>query len=271
MNNLIISLDGGLGNQLFMLFAGISKTIDEKRDFRIYLENNKRKFYFNSYFDFLKNKILNYNPIINNYYIEPFHHYNQIPNNCDFIKGYFQSPKYFENNYLYLRKLFKIDEFQNKFKFDFKYIAIHFRLGDYLELKGAHITIPNDYYINGLIYLKEKLGNEFDNYKFIVFGEIINDDIISNKINEIKKIININFIKYYDINNDNDDFKEFIYMSNAEHLIIANSTYSWFSAYLCNNKNKIIIRPSYNNWYGENLRHLNLKDFCPPEWIIINQ
>ncbi len=270
MKNLIISLNGGLGNQLFMLFAGISKAIDENRDFRIHLDNNKRSFYFNSYLFFLKNKLLDYNPGIISFYNEPFHHYNPIPDNYDYIKGYFQSYKYFENNYLKLRKLFSIDEYQNKFKFNFNFIAIHFRLGDYLELKGVNVIIPISYYINSLIYLKEKLGNDFYNFKFIIFGEKTNDDIISKNIIEIKKIIDINFIKYYDIINNNDDFQEFIYMSNANHFIIANSTYSWFSAYLSNNKDKIIIRPSYNNWYGENLKHLNLKDFCPPNWIEIN-
>ena len=88
--------------------------------------------------------------------------------------------------------------------------------------------------------MKDNLGKEFNNYKFIIFGEKTNDDIITNNINEIRKIIEINFIKYYDLYDDNDDFKEFIYMSNAKHLIIANSTYSWFSAYFCQNKDKKI-------------------------------
>jgi hypothetical protein len=170
---------------------------------------------------------------------------------------------------LYLRKLFKIDEYQSIFKFDFDYIAIHFRLGDYLNLSDCHSIISIDYYINALIFLKENLGENFNNYKFIIFGEKINDNIINNYINDINKIININFIKYYDLCDDNDDFKEFIYMSNAKHLIIANSTYSWFGAYFCQNQNKKIIIPPLNKWYGYKLSHLNLKDLCPDSWIEI--
>ena len=64
------------------------------------------------------------------------------------------------------------------------------------------------------------------------------------------------------------EYEELLYMSNCDHFIIANSTYSWWGAYLSNNKNKIVICP--NNWFGPELKHYNLCDLFPTDWIKIN-
>jgi len=69
---LVISLNGGLGNQLFILFAGISKAIDENRNYLIYLENNNRVFYFDNFLKHLHDKVINYN----NYNINIINIYN---------------------------------------------------------------------------------------------------------------------------------------------------------------------------------------------------
>ncbi len=101
-NPLIIHVNAGTGNQLFMLFAGISKAIDEKRDFLIYPNSdNNRIFYFNSFYSWLSPRVITH---VNKYqlrcYTEPsILFYNKIPDNLDYIQGYFQSEKYFVHNY----------------------------------------------------------------------------------------------------------------------------------------------------------------------------
>ena len=93
---LTIILEHGLGNQLFILFTGISKAIDENRDFIVYpIYNTFRKFFFTS---LLKSLLFKVAPIVNlhskeDLYEEPHFHYNPIPDNKKAIKGYFQSPK----------------------------------------------------------------------------------------------------------------------------------------------------------------------------------
>lgn len=272
---LIISINGGLGNQLFMLFAGISKAKDENRDYLIYLENNKRQFYFDSIMKQFYNKVINYNNIqvnVVNIYQELNFHYNPIPDNYDLIRGYYQSYKYFENNYDYLREEFKLNELKQLYKFNFKTIGIHFRLGDFVELTHFHLVLSFVYYIKAIKYLKENLS-DFDEYTIIIFGEKENDEIINQFLFHINKNLDkpIYSIKIYEKYPNSKDYEEMFYMSNCEHLIIANSTFSWFGAYFNDNDNKIIIHPSRTKWFAsEVINNYNFKDLFPEKWIEID-
>lgn len=272
---LVISINGGLGNQFFMLFAGMSKAKDENRDYLIYLENNKRPYYFDSIMKQFYNKVINYNNIqvnVNNIYQELNFHYDPIPDNCDLIKGYYQSYKYFENNYDYLREEFKINELKQLYKFNFKTIGIHFRLGDFVELTHFNLVLSFIYYIKAIKYLKEKLS-DFDEYTIIIFGEKANDDMINQFLFHINKNLDkpIYSIKIYEKNPNSKDYEEMFYMSNCEHLIIANSTFSWFGAYFNDNDNNIIIHPSRTKWFAsEVINNYNFKDLFPEKWIEID-
>lgn len=276
-NPLVISLNGGLGNQLFMLFAGMSKAKDENRSFLILLEENKRPFYFNNFMAQFYNKVLNYNNNIqinsesNNYYNEPFHHYQEIPNNCDLIKGYFQSYKYFIHNYDYLEKEFKIKEMKSTYKLGFKAIGLHFRLGDYLQLSHFHRVLSFVYYIKAISYLKTQLEN-FDEFAFLIFGEKNDNPIIDEFLHQINKNLDkpLYVIKSYERFPNCLDYEELFYMMNCNHLIMANSTFSWFGAFCNDNSNKIIIRPHNNKWFAEQLSNYNLSDLCPNDWIPID-
>jgi hypothetical protein len=278
-NSLIININGGLGNQLFMLFAGISNAIDNNKDFLIYCEKNERKFYFDDFFNFLQSKVINNQikysyHIIKNSHIENHFHYVPIPNNTDFIKGYFQSYKYFQHNYKTIYNLFHFDSHLNniKYQLDFPYISMHLRLGDYINLTDYHNVLQVNYYINALNHLKNKLGNNLYNYKILIFGEKTNDDIISTYLRQLNKDNKLNFIKIYDLNTNNQfqDYDEMILMSKASHNIIGNSTFSWWGAYLSNNPHKIIIYPHKSKWFGKNFKHYDLNDLFPPNWTEID-
>jgi len=273
---LIISINGGLGNQLFMLFAGISKAIDENRDYLIYLEKNNRIFYFDSFLNHLYPKVVNYNNInieINNIYDDNITNFkfSPIPDNVDMIKGYYQFYKYFDNNKQQIIQELNLNETKNKYRLNFRAIAIHFRLGDYLHLTHCHNVLSFIYYIKAINYLLDNL-NDFDEYKFLIFAEKENDNIINEYIYNINHNLNkpINFIKIYDIYPDATDYEEFFYMSNCQHFIIANSTFSWFGAYLCNNQDKIIIHPSQKKWFASNNpigKNNELDDLFFDDWI----
>lgn len=274
---LVISINGGLGNQLFMLFAGISKAKDEKREYFIYLEENKRHYYFNDFLSILNDKIINYNNIsvnIQNIYNEPYFHYCEIPDNVDMIRGYYQSYKYFNNNALSIINDLNINQYRDNYKINFKSIALHFRFGDYKKLQHYHRVISFVYYVKAIKYLKETLS-DFDDYVFMIFGEKDDNDIIDNYIKEINFNIDkpINYIKIYERYPDIKDYEEFLYMSSCNHFIIANSTFSWFSAYISNlnNDNKIIIHPSRTKWFADQVIHkYDLKDLFLYDWIEID-
>jgi hypothetical protein len=267
--SICIVLEAGLGNQLFILFTGISKAIDENKDFTIYpIYNTFRKFFFTNFLKSLVFKI-NPNPKFKEeeIYTEPCFHYNPIPSNIKLIKGYFQSPKYFDHNKNKIIKILKIDDYLNKNKFNYKTIAIHLRFGDYTFNQGNHYLLRPDYYINAINKLLELLGNEYIYYKFIVFGEKEDNDLIDEYIKIFNSVFeNINFIKFYTIHNNLTNYEELCYMSSSSHLIISNSTFSWFGAYLNYDNNKIVICP--NKWFGELLVNVNnTKDLYLKEWI----
>ena len=273
--SLCIVLDAGLGNQLFMLFTGISKAIDEKRDFSIYpIYNTFRQFYFTNFLKSLIFKV-NPNPIINqnDVHEEPFFHYSEIPNNKKLIKGYYQSPKYFHHNRDKIIDILKINSYLNKYKPTNKTIAIHLRFGDMSFNQGNHIILKPIYFINAINKLIDLLNINNDDYKtydFLIFGEKNDNDIIDDYIDEINKKLNyeLKFNKFYNLFPNMKDYEELSFMSNCNHFIIANSTFSWFGAYLSNNPNKIVICP--NEWFGPKLLHNNIKDLYMDNWIKIN-
>jgi len=272
--SLCIVLEAGLGNQLFTLFAGISKAIDEKRDFTIFpIYNTFRKFFFTNFFKSLLFKV-NPNPEVkeNEIYNEPFFHYNPIPDNIKLLKGYFQSPKYFNHNKNKIINILEIDKYLNKNKINFKAIAIHLRFGDFTFNQGNHSVLKPEYFINAISKLIQEINNKNDNinnYKFLIFGEKEDNDLIDDYISIFNKTFNnINFIKFYDLYNNLTNYEDLCYMSSCNHFIISNSTFSWFAAYLNNNENKIVICPKI--WFGIKLENLNnIKDLYLDNWIII--
>lgn len=282
-NTLIIMIGGGIGNQIFMLFAGISKALDEKRDFVIWLDLNGREYFHNIfYLDYLSSIIVNnyenfnYNLLTDNnitIYKGKSFPYIPIPNNQKAIWGHFQSYKYFNHNFDKIKKLTNLDNYQNKYIINSKTISIHFRLGDYLNIPdGSFPILSIQYYINALKILKEVLISNNDdilNYNIIVFGEKQNDNIISEYIKILKSYSNLNFNKIYDLYSNINDADELMIMSNCSHFIIANSTYSWWGAYMSQNNNKIVLYPHKTKFLGNWVNPNDLYDTFPNDWIEI--
>jgi hypothetical protein len=119
------------------------------------------------------------------------------------------------------------------------------------------------------------IPNATDEYKFVVFAQKDDDDIVNDYIEIItREVFNktgkiINLIKVYDINlPDTKDYQELMYMSNCNHFITANSSFSWFAAYLSPHSNKLIFYP--DEWFGPRLKNeKNTKDLFPDTWIKI--
>ena len=163
--------------------------------------------------------------------------------NYSYYDGFFQSDNYFENNREYLKKSLIIKEeykkiFNEKYGqlfTDYKIIAIHCRLGDYLnwgieELGGKNLTLPKSYYINSLNQI-----DEVGSYKII----IVTDDVenIKDKFDFIQNKIIVS----------EEEIIDFQILQNADKLIISNSSFSWWAAYI-NNKSATIYAPEY--WLG---------------------
>jgi len=69
------------------------------------------------------------------------------------------------------------------------------------------------------------------------------------------------------INSDNQSYLDMILMSNCKHNICANSSFSWWGAWLNTNPSKIVIAP--DRWF-KNAEYVNsISDLLPKGWITI--
>jgi hypothetical protein len=270
-------LKGGLGNQLFQIFTLISYSMRENIDFKLpYFSFCKRK---NTYWDTLllnlKDNTIDYTNIqVHKKYLEKEFIYNNIdiepldPKFNLLLDGYFQSYKYFVDDYENICKLIHLDDikininpiYNNLITNSYTTISVHFRLGDYKNLQDYHPILTYEYYNKALKYLIKP--NEI--YNVLYFCEELDKDLVEFIIFRLKKqFININFIQCpFDI----EDWKQMVLMSLCNNHIIANSTFSWWGAYF-NNREKKVCYPSI--WFGKNLQHYNLKDLFPSDWIEI--
>jgi hypothetical protein len=277
-------LMGGLGNQLFQIFATISCALKHNLQFGfdfLFRSGNgctKRHPYWGSFLRQLQPFLYNTNnknkmdlrslTLIK----ENGFTYNELTiHDQTCIYGYFQSYKYFETNYNKICEIINLKEIKQqlllKTKLDNNYfnnvVSMHFRLGDYKQLQHFHPLTNKEYYCRSIQYLCENFNDNF-NVLFFCESEDINDVIqIINYISN--KYSNIKFIR---ANEDKSlsDWEEMILMSFCKHNIIANSTFSWWGAYFNENNDKIVCYPS--KWFGPAISH-DTKDLCPSSWIKI--
>ena len=263
-------LMGGLGNQLFQIFATISNAIRTKQRFTfLYSESlgangdTIRRTYWNTLFVRLKPFLTNFLPQPMNIIREESFRYKQplVPtegNNCIF--GYFQSYKYFEENYDTICKMIGIQGLKTNYPVQEHTISMHFRIGDYKKVQHFHPILPYEYYRNSITNILSESAID-GIYTILYFCENQDIDDVDIIINRLKK--DYPTIVFTKASNDIPDWGQMLTMSNCQHNIIANSSFSWWGAYFNNNPNKIVCYPSI--WFGECAGN-NTCDLCPPEW-----
>ncbi|MBU3010021.1 alpha-1,2-fucosyltransferase [Polaribacter vadi] len=166
-------------------------------------------------------------------------------NGNEYVKGYYQTEKYFKyirsiliNQFVIQQKLSESTlVYANEiFKFS-NSCAVHIRRGDYISDKKAnniHGTCDLDYYHKAIDIIKEKHKNAH----FFVFS----DDIAWTKEN-----LNIENSTY--INNKTIPHEDLYLMSLCKNNITANSSFSWWGAWLNQNENKTVISPK--KWFND--------------------
>jgi len=286
MYDINVIIYNGLGNQLFMIFAALSYSIDN--NFKLNLYSYKDKHVINNftrntsvYWDNFLDGFSNYIIEVNNDNINlplfkeplPEFKFNKIPllNHSFNLLGLFQSYKYFAHNYDNIIKIMNLDDKQNNIKKEFSYlfnkktIAIHFRIGDYKNYPDNHNILQLSYYKKAFDLLNQKISNIKENYNILYFCEKEDNDYVNNIINNLNTNNIYNFIK---IDDDIPDWKQLLIMSLCDDFIIANSTFSFFGAYFSKNRNKNIIYPS--KWLGEKYKDIDTSDLFPIEWIKVD-
>ena len=161
--DIFIHLTGGFGNQLFMIFNGISLAHINHRTLKVFYDKNyiekykkNRNTTRKSSLDYQMFKLLEFEDVDEStfkkkqIFIEPEYQYNPITsiNDKSLIKGFFQSYKYFwDCKEIIKKKLFinydLIDKINSLYKsFKKPVLSIHVRLGDYVNLPDYHPIPP---------------------------------------------------------------------------------------------------------------------------------
>jgi hypothetical protein len=285
-----IQLMGGLGNQLFQIFATIACALENNHKFVFPYSDTLfvgkiRQTYWHSFLTNLtifttKNKTYNISnsdlkavPTIK----EPGFHYTKIPavpdNNSISLHGYYQSYKYFEEyqDKIYAMILLSNQQTAVKKKYA-KYfnggavtISMHFRLGDYKEKPHYHPIMSKEYYEKALSYILTTKYSTESRVRILYFCEEEDNDIVSKSMYNIcsgfSQYANLETIKVED---GMEDWKQLLLMSCCNDNIIANSSFSWWGAYFNQNPDKCVCYPHI--WFGPAMGYMHLDDLFPLSW-----
>lgn len=270
---IVVQIIGGLGNQLFQYAAAKALAIEKKQD--LFLDVSR----FESY-DLHAYGLNHFKAITKEYktpnkyirkirsyfktkvvFVEPMSVFSPevFSLNADdiFIKGYFQSEKYFIKYEKEIRNDFQITSPLKEITKDalkkiekVNSVSLHIRRGDYLT-NTIHNTDKEKYYGKAIEIIESKVENPV----FFVFSDDM-DWVTSNfKIKHPTVFI--------DFNDALTNYEDIKLMASCKHNIIANSSFSWWSAWLNENPNKIVLAPS--QWFNDNTR--DTKDIIPDSWI----
>jgi hypothetical protein len=272
---------GGLGNQIFQIFATISYAIKSKSQFKFMNVDSLgggsttvRNTYWNTFFSNMRPFLMLSMPAVTVIRESGFP-YNELPvremiNKDVLIYGYFQSYKYFQANYNVICRMIGINKMKETLllKLDLSNdymentISMHFRIGDYKKIQEYHPLATYGYYERSLQYLQTQ--NPTKRFNVLFFCEDVDYDEVAVLINKLSaKFSSYNFRRAI---NTLSDWEQMLLMSCCHHNIIANSSFSWWGAYFNAFTDKRVCYPSA--WFGPAARN-DTRDLCPGDWIKI--
>ena len=280
------NLMGGLGNQIFQIFATISYAIKSRNEFKFLNVNTLgggsttiRNTFWDSFFSRLKPFLIESVPQSTHIIREKDFTFNELPvyemlGHDTLIFGYFQSYKYFEDNYPIISRLIDLEKMKKniKDKIEGLYnnlnlqncISMHFRIGDYKKIQHVHPIMTKNYYYKALNFIKNNYSNNKFKYTVIYFCEDSDLEHVNSIIDylqeEFKEHKLFDFVRG---ENSLSDWEQLLFMSCCHDNIIANSSFSWWAAYFNSWEDKIVCYPS--TWFGPSAPH-NTKDLCPNSW-----
>lgn len=295
-----VLINGGLGNQLFQVFATLAAAI--RNDDTCYFlhmprdATGKRTTYWKSLLHNLMPLTVISTPAnVQRFMRLPVHQetgfsYTKLPSKTAMnstplkLVGYFQSDKYFADvrDQIYAKiQLLEQQQgvktmFQDSSWFSFgATIAMHFRIGDYAHVQDAHPILPLEYYRRALHHIVNnvpsadlyKTNDDDNNVKFnvLIFNQACDNEVVLEHMRALKA--DPAFAKrcrFHKVPDMFEDWKQMLLMSVCDHNIIANSTFGWWGAYFNQNPGKMVCYP--DTWFGPALKH-DTRDLLPTDWI----
>ena len=284
---IISSIIGGLGNQMFQYAAG--RTLAHlnntflKLDVSSFEENKLRSFdllCFNANISFATKQEVNALLPAHNFekafqYISPLkkRSYYREKDFCFdekvlrlgkdvYLKGYFQSEKYFlpakdilKADFTFKKNILEsVEEFSMSLK-NGNPVSVHIRRGD-LEKNPVsaayHGTLGPDYYRSSIELIRSKIPDAV----FYFF---------SDNIDWVKENLPMPGAVFVSGKITKNHFEDLYLMSQCRHNIIANSSFSWWGAWLNNHPEKIVIAPG--KWFNNGPK--DTQDIIPEKWYKI--
>lgn len=179
------------------------------------------------------------------------------------LRGYFQSPKYFDDIKDKVRaEIWDLIQPSTKFgtlhaelsKND-AWASLHVRLGDYRETENLkhHGLLGARYYAQALTLVLEST-------------EINRVFLFSDQPEHARQLLPMNLPVEVLVDTGNlSDFEVLLIMSLADAVIMANSTFSWWAAFLGDKPSRPVITP--RPWFLS----ASIRDLLLPSWISIGR
>jgi hypothetical protein len=178
-----------------------------------------------------------------------------------YLRGYWQSPKYFAEIESQIREEFTVRvplsgknlEIAEKIA-ACAAVSLHVRRGDYVSnplTNRYHGTCDPEYYREAEATLQRRVG------EFCLF--VFSDDPDWAEAN-LRFASSATILHH---NGPERDYEDLRLMTLCRHHIVANSTFSWWGAWLCPDPAKIVIAPKY--WFRE--ANYSTDDLIPESWI----
>jgi hypothetical protein len=293
---IIVTLMGGLGNQMFQYAFGKSLSLRLNRElvldksFLIKNLNNPdvtpRDFELSIFS--IHDKVIIYDPGIgfgpsfpyrlnrlvdpltkkfNNQIIftdsEPIEQLLKTKAKKIFLNGYFQKEIYFINEEQSIRKsfafrdqLFTGNEIVKNEILGSNSVSLHVRRGDYVSNDKTNLY----HGVCDLDYYQNAIKTQMN------YGEDLHFFVFSDDIDWCRTNLNITAkVTFVSNNKGANSYKDMQLMSLCKHNIIANSSFSWWGAWLNNSHNKVVVAPK--KWFADS--SIDTKQLYPKNWLLL--
>ena len=271
------NLKGGLGNQLFQIFAVMAYSLKHGKPFKfLYTDSvpsvTPRHSYWESFLKSLKSFTIHTYPANLKMIQHNGMDYKALSASLEsehtIFDGYFQSHKYFEERQNDIFRLIRLEEQRAECLAKHggvfgltNTISMHFRLGDYKNLEHFHPIMGFEYYKNALTHILSSCQNQ--KWKVLYFCEAEDTNDVQHIVRGLSEVFPL--LTFEKASDQIADWEQMLLMSNCTHHIIANSSFSWFGAYFnTTNKDKIVCYP--NTWFCGSGANIRVDDLFPPSW-----
>ena len=219
---LTVTIMGGLGNQLFQIFATIATALRNKDTF-FFMQHDElpgscgfsRYTYWSTLFRGLRKYLTPSTDVTDKMFQtllrweEIGFHYSETPSETlKYTKplrlhGYFQSYRYFADKFTEICEMIQFQQQQKWIKHIYDneswsndyyghpnkkrlLVSMHFRIGDYQQLSHIHPLMTNEYYYQAISHIISANPEKSASYTFLVFYEACDKETVLKNIEGIK-------------------------------------------------------------------------------------